>query len=65
MATRRLQVHTMEGRLLPGMVEEFLGHIAASLEAIAAGGPAAGRARAPAKPRGRLASSVRKSPALA
>jgi DNA-binding transcriptional LysR family regulator len=65
MATRRLQVHTMEGRLLPGMVEEFLGHIAASLEAIADGGPGDGPAGAPVKPRGRLASSVRKSPALA
>ncbi|HTJ99337.1 MAG TPA: LysR substrate-binding domain-containing protein [Bordetella sp.] len=65
MATRRLQVHTMEGRLLPGMVEEFLGHIGASLQAIAEGGPANGPGGAPAKPRGRLASSVRKSPALA
>jgi DNA-binding transcriptional LysR family regulator len=44
MAARRLQVHTMEGRLLPGMVEEFLRHIAESLQAIAGGVPAPNRA---------------------
>ncbi|ANN74026.1 LysR family transcriptional regulator [Bordetella bronchialis] len=65
MSTRRLQVHTMEGRLLPGMVEEFLGHIAASLEGIAEDGPSYGAPRARPKPRARLAAAPRKTRALA
>ncbi|OZI62651.1 LysR family transcriptional regulator [Bordetella genomosp. 11] len=66
MAMRRLQVHTMEGRLLPGMVEEFLGHIATSLQNVADSIPALGRSRAgaPATPRARRASSAGKTPAL-
>ncbi|CAM3390512.1 HTH lysR-type domain-containing protein [Bordetella sputigena] len=66
MAARRLQVQTMEGRLLPGMVEEFINHIAASLAGIDdIGAEPRGPARALGKPRRRLGSSVRKSPALA
>jgi DNA-binding transcriptional LysR family regulator len=35
MATRRLAVQTMEGRLLPGMVEDFLSHVATALQGAA------------------------------
>ncbi|ARP88089.1 LysR family transcriptional regulator [Bordetella genomosp. 9] len=42
MSTRRLQLHTMEGRLLPGVVEEFLEYIAAAL-------PVPDQAAAPAR----------------
>ncbi|WP_066641134.1 LysR family transcriptional regulator [Bordetella sp. H567] len=68
MAFRRLQVHTMEGRLLPGMVEEFLGHIAASLQSMAHCGPAPGRQPrkgAKLKPRARPARAKGETPALA
>jgi DNA-binding transcriptional LysR family regulator len=52
MSTRRLQVHTMEGRLLPGMVEEFLSHMAAALETMASLAPGYyGAARAAGKSR--------------
>ncbi|OZI20723.1 hypothetical protein CAL26_24910 [Bordetella genomosp. 9] len=66
MATRRLQVQTMEGRLLPGMVEEFINHIAASLASVV-DGPAGphGAESALGKPRRRLGASMRKTPALA
>jgi DNA-binding transcriptional LysR family regulator len=65
MAGRRLQLQTMEGRLLPGMVEEFLSHIAAALESLADAAPGSAPVRRSAKPRAGRSSSARKTPALA
>jgi DNA-binding transcriptional LysR family regulator len=66
MATRRLQLQIMEGRLLPGMVEEFLADIAAALQNMGNASPGPGRARA-RKTRARPVRSppARKTPALA
>jgi DNA-binding transcriptional LysR family regulator len=65
MATRRLQVQTMEGRLLPGMVEDFLAHIAVALEDMAGTGEVRRRARASVTPRPPRRRSPRQTAALA
>jgi DNA-binding transcriptional LysR family regulator len=64
MATRRLAVQTMEGRLLPGMVEDFLSHIATALQGAAGTAPSRGKgqARSPRPPRSARAQASPRSP---